>query len=259
MTRNVWLALLLLTSLAAGQADPADELVTDRPDFTESTNVVGHGVAQLEMGTLVASEAGERSLLLGTPLLRIGLSKRWELRLASAGGVWQPAGSGTADLEIGLKWRLWGEGRRRPALALLPTLSLPTGSRAISNRQVLPGLKVAWAKSAGLGFSFSGNLNIARLRGDERNVWQKAVTLSIGHDLGKGFVGFWEVYVLTPFSDADAAPGWMYDMGVTRLAGANAQWDVTWGRRLSPVGRGPDAFLQVGHSIRWHFLRNRRR
>ena len=65
------------------------EMVTDRPDFTESSEVVGRDVAQWEMGSVLEFDraAGTRTLSLGTPLLRWGVSKRVEMRIAGDGHI----------------------------------------------------------------------------------------------------------------------------------------------------------------------------
>ena len=69
---------VLLPFLVQGQvperpAGDLGELVTDRPDFTESSEVVGRDVAQWEMGSVMEFDraAGTRTLSMGTPLLRI--------------------------------------------------------------------------------------------------------------------------------------------------------------------------------------------
>ena len=68
-----------------GGPDLSEPLVTDRPDFTESTVTVGRGVMQLECGyTFTADdEAGVRTNNHSFPetLLRVGMLAEWfELR-----------------------------------------------------------------------------------------------------------------------------------------------------------------------------------
>src|SRR5262247_1179263 len=85
--------LLVILAAAPGQAQtsqPDPELVTDRPDFTESSEVVGRGVLQVESGlTLEQPDDSVRQVTLPQLLFRFGLGSRVELRLASDGYVAQ--------------------------------------------------------------------------------------------------------------------------------------------------------------------------
>src|SRR6185295_10442814 len=86
------------TAVAQGQPDaaqaslqkPAAVLpapVTDRPDFTESSAVVGKGFVQLEMGTTVevdrAAGTSHRTVTLPLGLVRVGFGSRAEFRVSS--------------------------------------------------------------------------------------------------------------------------------------------------------------------------------
>ena len=75
------LATLLLL-LAMAPAATAQDLVTDRPDFTESAVTITPGRVQVEAGASVAEADGTEALAVGELLVRIGLTERWELRLA---------------------------------------------------------------------------------------------------------------------------------------------------------------------------------
>lgn len=250
-------ALAVLVCSAPGRAqevaEELPEMVTDRPDFTESSEVVGKGVMQLEMGAVMDFDnaAGSKSLSLGTPLLRWGMGKRWELRIAgdghfsefSAGG----RNGGLADLELGMKYKFRDESKWVPAFGIIPFLGTPSGVQAVSAGRFDPGVKFTWAKDVPHGFSLSGNLNAARVAGSQSRFIQKAVTLSVGHDLIAGFGGFWEAFAFAPF-DNGTGPNWVFDMGLTRMQGRNFQWDVTWGHRMNAIG--PDWFIQAGATVR---------
>ena len=84
-TRDFFILLGLATAVAA--QEPA-ELVTDRPDQTESAIVVPQGTFQAELGASYEreDEGGERIEATQAPgtLLRYGLVPRLELRLAWA-------------------------------------------------------------------------------------------------------------------------------------------------------------------------------
>lgn len=229
------------------------EMVTDRPDYTESSEVVGRGVMQIEMGTIfeIDSSAGSKTISFGTPLLRLGLSKKLELRVATDGFVSDRGGGlatrGMADLQVGFKYKVHNESKWLPAFGVIPFVGTPTGAQAFTNGRFDPGVKLLWAKDAPFGFSLSGNLNAERVPGSDGRFVQKTVTLSVGHDLVAGLAGFWEAFAFAPF-DNRTGPSWVYDMGVTRMVGRNAQWDATWGHRLNQAG--PDWFVQGGFTFR---------
>ena len=66
----------------SGGPDLSSVLITDRPDFTESTVTVGKGIAQLEFGYTYIDTGDSNVHSLGEPLLRYGILTEWlELRL----------------------------------------------------------------------------------------------------------------------------------------------------------------------------------
>ncbi|MCZ6506947.1 MAG: hypothetical protein O7A04_02700, partial [Acidobacteria bacterium] len=71
--------VLLFLSPLTGRAQ---ELITDRPDFTESAVVVPAGSIQIEGGLTWVDDGGSQGTLSGPEiLLRWGLGDRFELRI----------------------------------------------------------------------------------------------------------------------------------------------------------------------------------
>jgi hypothetical protein len=65
-----------------------DKIVTDRPDFVESSDVVGKGRFQVETALEIERNrnAGIKERTTFTPtLLRVGISENWELRMETDG------------------------------------------------------------------------------------------------------------------------------------------------------------------------------
>lgn len=242
------------------------ELVTDRPDFTESTDVVGTGVAQLETGIAYEGdgEGSARTRGLTTPqaLLRIGLSRHTELRLGADGFVSETAGvgagavrtSGGSDFELAVKFHLPTEKRLGIDLAIIPIVSLPIGSSAFTSGGVDPTVKIGMARGLPAGFDLSGNVNVSSLTEGDARFTQTAVSASFGHDLVKGWGGYWEVY---GFSSVEKAgrPAWTFDTGVTHPVGPNRQVDMTVGYGLTDAA--PNWFVSAGFSLRGSFRRPR--
>lgn len=130
-------------------------LSTDRPDFVESSNVVGKGVWQIE--TSVAHErdrsGGVKTSLRSTPtLLRYGVNDTLELRLETDGALRQSLSDasgvtrarGMADASVGLKWHVrdGDENTGKPALALLAHLDLDSGTAAFRGPGKVPSLRL---------------------------------------------------------------------------------------------------------------------
>ena len=66
------------------------ELVTDRPDFTESSEVVGHRVVQIETGlTFEHDDPATRQVTAPQMLVRVVVGPRFELGFAGDGVISQ--------------------------------------------------------------------------------------------------------------------------------------------------------------------------
>ena len=125
-----------------------EPLVTDRPDFTESASVPGHGRVQVEGGWTVEESGETREHSLGEILVRIGLGERFEARIEP--GSWISADAGDADVSglddagLGFKVLLFEEiPPSFPAVALLLSSSVPTGDDEIGSQEWQPEARLA--------------------------------------------------------------------------------------------------------------------
>lgn len=249
-------AALLLVTAAVGSAQtlsPAPDLVTDRPDFTESSEVVGHRIVQIESGlTLEQTDRQTRQVTAPQVLVRVGLGPRFEFRLAGDGFVSQsvqtPSGpvrtSGRSDLEIGGKFRFADADRAGVDMAVIPFLSLPTASNGFSSHGYDPGFKLTAARDLPRGFGLSGNLNVADVTSEVGRAWEREASVSLGHALGGPFGAYWETYGTLAGRRCDCT----VNTGVTLALGANGQLDLEVGRGIS--GRAQDWFVGLGFAVR---------
>jgi hypothetical protein len=227
-------------------------MVIERPDFTESTEVVGKGVIQFENGLTVERDHGTNNVTAGETLVRVGISKRVELRFGGDGFLAQgnpgiPSVYGYSDVELAAKFTVFRQGSHTPAVSLIPMLSVPAGSKEFSSGSYDPTLKVAMARELRRGFSLSGNLNFSSLGSEDGRFLQTAISASLEHELGHGFGAYGEVFGLTALEKGGSA-AWIANTGVCRLIGKDAQVDVRVGKRLTTAG--PDLFWGVGIAIR---------
>jgi hypothetical protein len=257
--RSCLAGLILLSSAASlfGQITEPRELVTDRPDFTESSEVVGHGIVQIESGlTFEQTDAVLRQMTAPQLLVRVGVGSRFELRFAGDGLVMQsvqaPAGrlhtSGRSDAEIGAKLKLLDAETARVDMAVIPFLSLPTATPGFGSDGVNPGIKLTVARDLPRGFGLSGNVNAARVTSDGGQTWEREASLSVARALRGPVSAYWEAYGTV----GDGRCECTVNTGVALAAGPNAQFDVEVGRRVS--GDAPRWFVGAGFAIR-HAIR----
>ena len=230
-------------------------IVTDRPDFTESSEVINRGGFQFESGMAIATDGtgADRVRAFAAPfaLMRIGLAPRIELRLGADGYTTEDAGgvhaSGYSDFGIGAKVRLFDQDQIGVDLAVLPILALPVGSDEFSAGRYNPAIKIAWAREMAVGFDLTGNVNVSALSDAEGRFHQEAVSLSVGHDLAGGWGSYAEIYGFSRI-DRDGGSAITFNGGVTRPIGQRMQFDVEAGHGLT--GTAVDWFLGAGFAIR---------
>jgi len=236
-----------------------DELSTDRPDFTESTDTLRPGLFQLEGGLAGSSHnlaAGPVHTIGGpSALLRLGVTPRIELRLGADGfeSEWRAAGgivehdSGHSDLDVAVKIRVLDEHRGLPAIAIIPGISMPSGSAAFTSGGHDRFLKLCWSRDLGKGFDAGGNANFRwEGAGPEAEV-ERGYSLSVGHKLPAALRGFWEIYRISPIPDDEAAH-WIGDSGVSRNLGRNFHVDIAVGHTIG--AHTPAWIFTVGFAVR---------
>lgn len=253
------LAAALFLCLAGGAAhadDGAGAIVTDRPDVSESSEVVGAGRFQIETSLEWARDGAgaaavrERSF---PTLLRIGLSKAWELRIETELQVRQRSAlgsrSGTPDTAVGLKWHVQDgdDDDFVPSVAALLHADLPSGSAGFKGSGVRPSLRVVGEWELPGGWSVGAMPGIASLSDDNG---QRYTAGSLAVTLGKEFNADWRGFVEWSLDQwasrrhggtlhsADAGVAWLWspnvqlDASVTRGISRGAT-DWRWGLGLS--------------------------
>ena len=240
-------ALVLAVGTASAQTP---DLVTDRPDQTESAAAVPRGLVQVETGYLLSREDGMDTFEAPGTLVRIGLGARTEVRIGHAGVIGGAGRHGAGDSEVGAKVNLIAAADGwTPELAILGGLSLPTGDEPFSSGGVDPSFRVAFAHELSPRLSVGYNLGAAWESSPSRPDREASVlyTLALGIGVTDRLGAFVEV-----FGDrrtaAGAAAGVSMDGGLTFLLTETVQIDVSVGRGLH--GPTADAFFGTGLSFR---------
>ncbi len=250
---------------ASGDGEPLPALTGDRPGFTEPTEIVGTNAIQFEAGfvrEISGGADGMRTIAGPFELVRLGLTRRVELRLSGDGYLWQSsrrrlpvrAFQGVSDHAVGAKVKLVNERGWRPAISLIGALSMPVGDPEVSSAHHDPEVKFCWAHALPAGFDLGGNFNVGSLSDDQGRMLQRASSLTVGRDLKYGFGGYAEVYSVS--LDRGEGRSSLFNFGFTHGLGPNAQADVTLGRTIA--GGVSSWYVAVGLVMRrpMGFIRN---
>jgi hypothetical protein len=247
--------LLVTTALLVAPVSLADtpELVTDRPDQTESTEIVPKGSVQSELG--LGDSDGADATAAG--LARIGLADRIELRVG-LDELFLSGPEDAIDVSLGTKIRLARERGLRPAIAVIAMLNQKLGdSLSPVSDGLRPSFRFAFSHTLSDRLSLGYNAGVSwdetvRLMGmpvvpdkelTSRFLW--TVALGIGATERVGF--FVETFGDTGLSD-DGSTETALDGGVTFLIRPNVQLDLFVGSGVSDAA--PDWLAGAGVSFR---------
>lgn len=135
--------------------EKSKQIVTDRPDFVESSDVVDKGRVQIETSLAIErnNANGSKDRTFSTPtLFRFGIAEDYELRLETDGyirarsedtatGVSQTQ-KGYGDLSVGVKWHAMDAKDGAPSLGFLLHMDLDTGSSHFKGQGARPSLRM---------------------------------------------------------------------------------------------------------------------
>jgi hypothetical protein len=240
----------------AGPLAAQEQIVTDRPDFTESAISVDPGRVQLETG-LTRTEAGElQTTNLGEVLVRIGWTDRLELRLGvnSYVSVDGPDGSdsGFEDSTVGIKLELkrpaGGAGKSVPEIAMLLDTTLPTGTADSSQSGLQPRLILAFGWTLSETLSLGVNFGASYASADDARFFEGSGSVALGIALSESWGAFVEYYGFHPESSGGESTHFG-DTGLTFLISDDFQLDLRIGGAFS--GDDDDFFVGFGLAYRW--------
>lgn len=256
---------LVAAALAVAAAAPAqakDEIVTDRPDVSESSEVVGKGRFQIETSLVSQRDeaAGTRVRTLNTPtLLRIGIAEQFELRVESDGytrlradGAVPLRASGMADTALGVKWHMQDgdDDDHVPSVAWLLHADFATGAKAFRGQGVRPSLRVVAEWELPQGWSVGAMPGVFSDRNEAGERYSAGLLALV---LGKDFTPQWRGYVEYSLDQWAATrhggkvSSW--DAGVAYVLNKDLQLDFSFSRGISQSA--VDASWGLGLSVRY--------
>jgi hypothetical protein len=238
---------------AAEEAGKVEPLVTDRPDTTESPEVVGRGRFQLEAGYSFLDQAERDSHEFGELLGRLGLSDAVELRIGLNSFAWQlgqgHSTTGLRNASLGAKIKLLhGDGDGLPDLAVIVSTSVPTGTVEGASDSLEPAalLAASWTLSRSVGLAV--NAGYANIEGEGRRLDEFKASAAFGFMLTDRWGAFVEYFGIYP-GQSDGVTITGVDTGLTWLWTPDLQLDTRVGYEFS--GAEDTFFLGVGLSSRW--------
>lgn len=248
------IVLFTLATLVAKAQDTIPELITDRPDQTESAAVVPLGALQIETGYILEVDENQyfdlKSTTFNTTLLRYGLLDNFELRMGLAfleqeyTGFGTNINSGLTPLYTGFKIKISNEQGWIPEMAFLGSLTLPvTAGDDFKPEYAAPAMRFAFAHTLSDHFSFGYNLG-AEWSGESALPYYY-YSIALGMSFGEHTGMFVETYGYVPEGE-EIMP--MMDAGLTYLLRDNLQFDISGGIGLNDDA--PDYFISAGLSFR---------
>ncbi|NBV41179.1 transporter [bacterium] len=227
IVRTVLAAILPLASSPA----IAQNIITDRPDFTESTETVGSRTVQLETGYTYTGDSGGTHTL-GEVLVRYGVIGDLELRFILPSYQIQSDVSGFSDSGIGFKYAISKGKTGIPDLSVIFETSLPTGETGFrdSDPQITTKLCMGWEIDDRL--SGASNLNFGWAGSGDERFTQIAATLSFGYSLSDSTGMYTEYYGFFP-NQKLGNNGHLINMGLTYLVNPNFQLDIRIGKSIT--------------------------
>ena len=242
-----------------GGPDLDAPLVTDRPDFTEASSTVGWGVTQFELGYTYNfdNDGTDQTISHSYPesLVRRGIFANWlELRLAANVTIDSVNGStstGREDQYVGFKIGLTPQQRWLPEMALIPQMTVPTGSDNRTEDEWLPGVNWIYAWDLGDNFSLGGSTQVNRALDDLTDDYAEwAQSVAVGVTLTENVGLYTEWYAIIPPNDAIGPETEHYfNGGFTYLINNDVQWDIRAGLGLNDFS--DDYFIGTGISLRY--------
>ncbi|HSP87510.1 MAG TPA: transporter [Ignavibacteriaceae bacterium] len=242
------LKLLLLLIIFSSQYS-AQELITDRPDQTESAVTVPLHSLQIETGfayeSLKENGFSFRNYTVAGTLFRYGLIKNIELRFGT-GYLISEANetiSGFGDFLFGGKINFLIEEQSGLDFGLLIHTALPIGDETLNPNKFEPELIAALSKSLSENFSISFNFGGSHNSSIEEIIY--VYTGALGISLSEELSAFAELY--GNFSKT-FSPLHNFDGGFTYLLSDTVQLDISGGKGIT--GIGSYWFISSGVSLR---------
>lgn len=248
--------LMVLVLFIGGFTGYSQDLVTDRPDFTESATTVPKGSVQFEFGYTFNKDNDYHftSHTLGELLVRLTLVEKLEFRVginsynilefddSIIGGPPRSPVKGFEDMALGLKWAIIQDN-----VAVLVSTTIPTGADDFGSSKLQPSLTLSLAKDISEKLAIGVNLGVSDLDGGDGSITELSASASLGISLTEKLGMFLEYFGFY-YSDADGKDIHYFDAGFTYLVNPTFQLDIRAGKQLNKESSA--FFIGIGAAFR---------
>jgi hypothetical protein len=250
-----WALVSMLAEVCSGQVSSTSEIITDRPDITESSVVIPAGSVQVENGVTRSADHGTLTADLPETLIRVGILGRTEIRITPPNYIRQVSGcrliSSFGDPSIGLKKQI-GPLAGAFDLSVIIGSGITLEANEPAGHTFSPFIKLPWSHDLAKGWSIGGMQSL--FYGSEvpnKFTWES--TFFVEREIIKRSDIFFEY-------GADYGPGaesrQVLHIGAARRVTPRQQVDFHFGFGLTHGS--PDHFLAAGYSLRVDHLFGRR-
>jgi hypothetical protein len=252
------------TEAAPAAATTADDAINpDRPGIADGSNVVGPGRFQIEVGLQGEfrhpDATSERTLFIPT-LLRLGLSKAWELRVETTGAyIWDrvsdPAtgvtrSEGSDPISLGVKYHFQdGAGPRQPSLGAILRVFAPSGSGPFKTSHTTADLRLAADWDIAPKWSLNPNVGVAVYEAAGRTYEAGLFAATLNYNPSPILNLFVDTGVQGPETKNGGASV-IFDAGVAYIIGHDIQLDASVGTGATGA-TPPHPFVSAGISKRF--------
>ncbi len=210
------------------------QIITDRPDQTESSSTVGSGNLQIETGLLIGFEGdiqnSNRQVFAPTNLFRYGITENIEIRFLSQFETLKNdiiSVQGISDIEIGTKVQILKNENQNIEIAFLSHLLIPSGTKELTNDKfgTINKLSISHEinRNVGIGYNLGYN-NFGQGKGDL--TYSLALGIGINDKVGIYIESYGELVEFDEYISN-------FDTGVTYLANENMQFDFSFGTGIN--------------------------
>jgi hypothetical protein len=203
----------------------------------------------MENGAGASLQRSSQMADLPESLVRLGLTNRVEARFTTQNAVLALGSIGGADIEsadtaASVKALIAGPNTRLPKSAVL-SLSLPTGSRAMTSGSYDPGLIFIWTQAFPHTYFINevAGATLTTLTGARKASW--APSVAFGRSVSSAITVFGEY---APTVQTDSSVTHVVDGGFAVTRGKLQQFDARVGYMRD--SQGDHALISVGYSLR---------
>lgn len=225
--------------------DARPPIGTDRPGFSDGSNLVLPGVLQLEAGFFRTEVQKQLTTSVGDVLLRYGVSQRFELRVINLSYGFAPGDvKGWLDPSIGFKYRL---SQVNGEITLVGQTTIPVGVSPLRANEWNPTAKIAWTKPI-KSDTLGGNLVFGRMGSSGSQFNQLAASLFYSKPISPKDTLTGEIWFVDRIGKGMPGAGFT-SLAIAHLLNNDTQVDLRIGTGFNQSRDG--WFLQGGLSIRF--------